>query len=198
MHSSLPGQGHQAILQPPLSPCDHVTPQHPSSLLPARRPATYSALLLSYLPSTTRPLPTHLFTTASAPLPAALSHPPPFPCRDEKVRPFRCLDPQYRRELVRVYLTNVESICRKFCEEKRQQLSWLREEAAKFAEFWASLSPEQQRRLMTERGEHILKVGGGGLAGLAWGRERLAAVASTGMSTHDAGSGGGVLCGVWP
>ena len=27
----------------------------------------------------------------------------------EKVaRPFRCLDPQYRRELVRVYLTNVE------------------------------------------------------------------------------------------
>lgn len=27
----------------------------------------------------------------------------------EKIaRPFRCLDPQYRRELVRVYLTNVE------------------------------------------------------------------------------------------
>jgi hypothetical protein len=31
---------------------------------------------------------------------------------DRPARPFRCLDAQYRRELVRVYLTNVESICR--------------------------------------------------------------------------------------
>jgi hypothetical protein len=40
--------------------------------------------------------------------------------RDRATAPFRCLDPQYRRELVRVYLTNVEGICRRFVEEKRE------------------------------------------------------------------------------
>uniref|UniRef100_A0A6N2NHF9 MATH domain-containing protein n=1 Tax=Salix viminalis TaxID=40686 RepID=A0A6N2NHF9_SALVM len=32
--------------------------------------------------------------------------------REKADRPFRCLDCLYRRELVRVYLTNVEQICR--------------------------------------------------------------------------------------
>lgn len=48
-------------------------------------------------------------------------------------RPFRCLDSQYRRELVRVYLTNVEGICRRFVEEKREKLSKLVEDEVRFA-----------------------------------------------------------------
>jgi hypothetical protein len=38
-------------------------------------------------------------------------------------RPFRCLDSQYRRELVRVYLSNVEGICRRFLEEAARAAS---------------------------------------------------------------------------
>ena len=42
--------------------------------------------------------------------------------RDRPIGPFRCLDAQYRRELVRVYLANVEAICRKFGEDRRAGL----------------------------------------------------------------------------
>jgi hypothetical protein len=66
---------------------------------------------------------------------------------------------QYRRELVRVYLTNVESICRRFCEDRRQRLSWLREEGSSFSAWWRSLSAERRKQLTTEKGEAILKVG---------------------------------------
>ncbi|GFR46380.1 hypothetical protein Agub_g7962 [Astrephomene gubernaculifera] len=76
---------------------------------------------------------------------------------DKPSKPFRCLDPQYRRELVRVYLTNVEGICRRFCEDKKARLGWAREEAASFWHFWGSLSPEQQRKYLTDKGEAILK-----------------------------------------
>lgn len=76
---------------------------------------------------------------------------------DKPGRPFRCLDAQYRRELVRVYLTNVESICRRFCDERRGRLAWLKAEAGPFREWWESLAPERQRRLLTERGEVVLK-----------------------------------------
>lgn len=77
---------------------------------------------------------------------------------DRPCRPFRCLDAQYRRELVRVYLTNVEALCRRFCEERRQRLAWLRAEAAGFAAWWRSLSSEAQQQL-TQRvpGGPILK-----------------------------------------
>ena len=56
--------------------------------------------------------------------------------RDRISRPFRCLDPQYRRELVRVYLTNVEGICRRFVEERRDKLGMLRETPEEFKSFW--------------------------------------------------------------
>ncbi|KAG2427816.1 hypothetical protein HXX76_012139 [Chlamydomonas incerta] len=76
---------------------------------------------------------------------------------DKPSKPFRCLDPQYRRELVRVYLTNVEGICRRFCDDKKARLSWVREEGSAFRHFWASLTPEQQRKYLTDKGEVILK-----------------------------------------
>ena len=72
--------------------------------------------------------------------------------------PFRCLDPQYRRELVRVYLTNVEGICRRFVEEKREQLGRLAAQVEGFRGFWLTCSPKQRAALTTERGDVILKV----------------------------------------
>lgn len=74
------------------------------------------------------------------------------------MKPFRCLDPQYRRELVRVYLTNVEGVCRRFCDDKRARLLWVKDEAEKFKDFWLSLSYEQQRKLLVDKADAILKV----------------------------------------
>ncbi|OIV90647.1 hypothetical protein TanjilG_01728 [Lupinus angustifolius] len=53
--------------------------------------------------------------------------------REKSDRPFRCLDRQYRRELVRVYLTNVEQICRRFVEERRSKLRKLIEDKARWS-----------------------------------------------------------------
>ena len=43
-------------------------------------------------------------------------------CRDRVDRPFPCLDVHYRRELVRVYLKEVEPIFLSFMKEKRSKL----------------------------------------------------------------------------
>eukprot|EP00850_Spirogloea_muscicola_P000645 SM000002S05725 [mRNA] locus=s2:1806044:1813333:- [translate_table: standard] len=80
--------------------------------------------------------------------------------RENSLRPFRCLDCQYRRELVRVYLTNVEGICRRFVEEKREKLGKLMEDANKwsnFRKFWASVEEGKRRKLAQEKMEVILK-----------------------------------------
>ncbi|KHG13294.1 hypothetical protein F383_19369 [Gossypium arboreum] len=53
--------------------------------------------------------------------------------REKADRPFRCLDCQYRRELVRVYLTNVEQICRRFLDERQQKLGKLIEDKASWS-----------------------------------------------------------------
>ena len=42
--------------------------------------------------------------------------------RDRPARPFPCLDAGYRRELLRVYLSNVEGLARRFVDEKREYL----------------------------------------------------------------------------
>ena len=59
---------------------------------------------------------------------------------------------------MRVYLTNVETICRKFVDEKRESLAKLREDASGFRLFLGSLDPRKRRALATEKGEGILKV----------------------------------------
>ena len=56
-------------------------------------------------------------------------------CRERADRPFRCLDCHYRRELVRVYLTNVEQICRRFVEERRSKIGKLIEDKARWSRF---------------------------------------------------------------
>ncbi|KVH87839.1 MATH-like protein [Cynara cardunculus var. scolymus] len=53
--------------------------------------------------------------------------------RERVDRPFRCLDCQYRRELVRVYLSNVEQICRRFVEERRGRLGKLIEDKVRWS-----------------------------------------------------------------
>ncbi|KAG6423141.1 hypothetical protein SASPL_113527 [Salvia splendens] len=70
--------------------------------------------------------------------------------RERADRPFRCLDCLYRRELVRVYLTNVEQICRRFVEEHREKLGKLLKDKAT----WSS----SRRRMSREKSESILKV----------------------------------------
>jgi hypothetical protein len=62
-----------------------------------------------------------------------------FMCREKADRPFRCLDCQYRRELVRVYLTNVEQICRRFVEERRGKLGKLLEDKNRWSRYCISI-----------------------------------------------------------
>ncbi|CAN4116551.1 unnamed protein product [Withania somnifera] len=81
--------------------------------------------------------------------------------REKADRPFRCLDRQYRRELVRVYLTNVEQICRRFVEERRVKLGKLIEDRARwssFCAFWLGMDQNSRRRMSKEKSDSILKV----------------------------------------
>lgn len=81
--------------------------------------------------------------------------------REKTDRPFRCLDCQYRRELVRVYLTNVEQICRRFVEERRVKLGRLLEDKARwssFCAFWLGIDQNARRRMSREKTDVILKV----------------------------------------
>ncbi|KAL1536095.1 TNF receptor-associated factor 1a [Salvia divinorum] len=81
--------------------------------------------------------------------------------RERADRPFRCLDCQYRRELIRVYLTNAEQICRRFVEELRTKLGKLLENKASwssFCAFWLGMDQCSRRRMSREKSESILKV----------------------------------------
>ncbi|XP_055813646.1 TNF receptor-associated factor homolog 1a isoform X2 [Solanum dulcamara] len=81
--------------------------------------------------------------------------------RERADRPFRCLDCQYRRELVRVYLTNVEQICRRFVEERRGRLGKLIEDKARwssFCAFWLGMDQNSRRRMSQQKSDSILKV----------------------------------------
>eukprot|EP00245_Coleochaete_scutata_P005086 TRINITY_DN18369_c0_g1_i1.p1 TRINITY_DN18369_c0_g1~~TRINITY_DN18369_c0_g1_i1.p1 ORF type:complete len:1405 (-),score=316.78 TRINITY_DN18369_c0_g1_i1:316-4530(-) len=80
--------------------------------------------------------------------------------RENPHRPFRCLDCQYRRELVRVYLTNVEGICRRFVEEKKEKLGKLMEDTvrwASFRAFWMQVEESARKQLASEKTDVILK-----------------------------------------
>jgi|TARA_B110000977_G_scaffold180628_1_gene240466 hypothetical protein len=79
---------------------------------------------------------------------------------EKPLRPFRCLEPQYRRELVRVYLTNVEGICRRFLEEKREALLKTKEDAERWKDMRSFLSSEEgvkQACEATEKADLLLK-----------------------------------------
>ncbi|KAI4373914.1 hypothetical protein MLD38_011972 [Melastoma candidum] len=81
--------------------------------------------------------------------------------REKADRPFRCLDSQYRRELLRVYLTNVEQICRRFVEDRRGNLSKLIEDKSRwssFCTFWLGTDQNVRRHMSKEKMDVILKV----------------------------------------
>ncbi|XP_010932573.1 TNF receptor-associated factor homolog 1a isoform X2 [Elaeis guineensis] len=81
--------------------------------------------------------------------------------REKAHRPFRCLDRQYRRELVRVYLSNVEQICRRFVEERRGKLSKLMEDKVRwssFCAFWFGIDPSARRRMSRDKTDAVLKI----------------------------------------
>ncbi|KAL7220188.1 hypothetical protein ACSBR2_013116 [Camellia fascicularis] len=81
--------------------------------------------------------------------------------RERADRPFRCLDCQYRRELVQVYLTNVEQICLRFVEERRSKLGKLIEDKARwssFCAFWVGIDQNARRSMSREKTDAILRV----------------------------------------
>ncbi|GLU08120.1 hypothetical protein SLE2022_250450 [Rubroshorea leprosula] len=81
--------------------------------------------------------------------------------RERADRPFRCLDRQYRRELVRVYLTNVETVCRRFMEERRGKLGRLLEDKVRwssFCAFWLGIDQSARSHMSREKADMILKV----------------------------------------
>ncbi|KAE9619198.1 hypothetical protein Lalb_Chr02g0150601 [Lupinus albus] len=81
--------------------------------------------------------------------------------REKSDRPFRCLDRQYRRELVRVYLTNIEQICRRFVEERRSKLRKLIDDKARwssFFAFWGRIDQNSRCHMSREKTDVILKV----------------------------------------
>ncbi|MBA0854526.1 hypothetical protein Goshw_001167 [Gossypium schwendimanii] len=81
--------------------------------------------------------------------------------KEKADHPFRCLDCQYRRELVRVYLTNVEQICRRFLDERRQMLGRLIGDKARwlsFRAFWLGIDQNNRHGMSKEKTDVILKV----------------------------------------
>ncbi|KHG13532.1 hypothetical protein F383_04482 [Gossypium arboreum] len=73
--------------------------------------------------------------------------------KEKADHPFRCLDCRYRRELVRVYLTNVEQICRRFLDERRQMLGRLIEDKAR----WLRVRKYKRREIWKMRNEEEWK-----------------------------------------
>ena len=57
-----------------------------------------------------------------------------------------------------MYLSNVETLARKFVEEKHEALAALRADDGGFLAFWASLEPRRRRQMAAVSGEVILKV----------------------------------------
>ncbi|XP_006644794.1 TNF receptor-associated factor homolog 1b-like isoform X2 [Oryza brachyantha] len=81
--------------------------------------------------------------------------------REKVDRPFRCLDRPYRRELLRVYMTNIEQIYRRFVEERRSRLCKLIEDKLRwssFCAFWLAIDKRTRHRMSRERSDVILKI----------------------------------------
>ena len=57
-----------------------------------------------------------------------------------------------------MYLTNVEGICRRFVDEKRESLLRMKETTASFKAYWASQSANDKKALVQHKGSHMLKV----------------------------------------
>ncbi|RLM68839.1 hypothetical protein C2845_PM17G05070 [Panicum miliaceum] len=81
--------------------------------------------------------------------------------REKLDRPFRCLDELYRKELSKVYLTNVESIVRRFIEERRRKISKLINDErtiwSSLRAFWLETDPSSRQHLARENTGTVLR-----------------------------------------
>nr|CAB3464779.1 unnamed protein product [Digitaria exilis] len=74
--------------------------------------------------------------------------------REKVDRPFRCLDRPYRRELLRVYMAQVEQIYRRFIDERRTKLSKLIEDKMR----WPSgIEVAYQEAVALKRQEELIR-----------------------------------------
>ena len=69
---------------------------------------------------------------------------------------------------MRVYLTNVEGICRRFVDEKRESLLRIKETTASFKAYWASQNANDKKALVQHKGNEMLKVGSSSLSVALW------------------------------
>lgn len=80
--------------------------------------------------------------------------------REKAHRPFRCLDCQYRRELIQIYLSAVEKSCAEFVNERRQKLQTLIGDRAKwssFHSFWLGIDPITRQHMSRDKTDAVLK-----------------------------------------
>ena len=64
--------------------------------------------------------------------------------KDRVSAPFRTLDCHYRRELIRVYLSNIEGIVRRFIDKTKEKVRGLLKDDG-MAEFWDSISDDSEK-----------------------------------------------------
>ncbi|CAL4988863.1 unnamed protein product [Urochloa decumbens] len=76
-------------------------------------------------------------------------------------RPFRCLDEPYRRELSRVYLTNVETIVQQFIDERKRKIRKSIDDEriwSRLSAFWLGTDPSTRQQLTRENTDTILRL----------------------------------------
>ncbi|XP_047334081.1 TNF receptor-associated factor homolog 1b-like isoform X2 [Impatiens glandulifera] len=81
--------------------------------------------------------------------------------RERVDKPFRCLDPRYRRILLQLYLSNVDQIFRRFVEERRSKLVELKEDKMKwssFCAFWMEIDDSSKSLMSREKSDTILRM----------------------------------------
>ena len=76
--------------------------------------------------------------------------------KDRLTAPFRTLDCHYRRELIRVYLSNIEGIVRRFIDKTKEKVRGLLKDDA-MGEFWGSISQKEQLKLASTPAAPLLK-----------------------------------------
>ncbi|CAM0144650.1 unnamed protein product [Urochloa decumbens] len=81
--------------------------------------------------------------------------------RERVDRPFRCLDEPYRRELSRVYLTNVETIVQQFIDERKRKIRKSIDDEriwSRLSAFWLGTDPSTRQQLTRENTDTILRL----------------------------------------
>ena len=75
--------------------------------------------------------------------------------KDRQIAPFRTLDSHYRKELIRVYLSNIEGIVRRSVEKTKDLVAQLLERGVE--DFWSELSTKEKEKLSSTPTGPLLK-----------------------------------------